>query len=118
VIDGVVREEGHCWTAHVMGGACDGPSSRAGLVGSVRMDAKEHIGSPIYLASIRMRGDEAKETVKAGHGREGGGGLFSDEAAGGGEDASVLYLGVVWLGEKGQAQWGTGEPGSHRRGGV
>ncbi len=30
VVDGVVREEGHRWTAHVMGGASDGPSSRAG----------------------------------------------------------------------------------------
>jgi hypothetical protein len=72
VVDGVVREEGHRWTAHVMGGASDGPSSRAGQVGSIRMDAEDHIGSPIYLAPIRMGGDEAKETVKAGHGGEGG----------------------------------------------
>ena len=55
-----------------MGGASDGPSSRAGQVGSIRMDAKDHIGSPIDLAPIRMGGDEAKETVKAGHGGEGG----------------------------------------------
>ncbi len=72
MVAGVVREEGHCWTAHVMGGASDGPSSRAGQVGSVRMDAEDHIGSPINLAPIRMGGDEAKETVKAGHGGEGG----------------------------------------------
>ncbi len=43
VIDGVVREEGHRWTAHVMGEASDGTSSRAGEVGSVQMDAKDHI---------------------------------------------------------------------------
>jgi hypothetical protein len=30
VVDGVVREEGHRWTAHIMGGASDGPSSWAG----------------------------------------------------------------------------------------
>ncbi len=30
VVDGAVGEEGHRWTAHVMGGASDGPSSRAG----------------------------------------------------------------------------------------
>jgi hypothetical protein len=30
VVDGVVREEGHRWTAHVMGGASDGPSSWTG----------------------------------------------------------------------------------------
>jgi hypothetical protein len=35
VIDGVVREEGHRWTDHVMGRARDGPSSRAGEVESV-----------------------------------------------------------------------------------
>jgi hypothetical protein len=97
------------------------------------MDAKDHIGSSTDLASIRMRGDEAKETVKAGHGREGGGRLFSGEDAGGSEDASVNapaigsragslpppavpLPGWVWLGEEGQAQWGTGGPGSHRRG--
>ena len=32
VVDGVVREEGHRWTAHVMGGASDGPSSRTGEI--------------------------------------------------------------------------------------
>jgi hypothetical protein len=42
-----------------------------------------------------MRGDEAKETVKTGHGREGGGSLFSGEDAGGGEDASVHAAPVV-----------------------
>ena len=30
VVDGVVREEGHRWTANIMGGASDGPNSRAG----------------------------------------------------------------------------------------
>ncbi len=29
VVDGAVREEGHRWTAHLMGRASDGPSSRA-----------------------------------------------------------------------------------------
>jgi hypothetical protein len=59
------------------------------------MDAKDHVGSPIDLASIRMRGDEAQETVKAGHGREGGGGLFRGEGAGRGEDPSVHAPPVV-----------------------
>jgi hypothetical protein len=72
VVDGVVREEGHCWTTHVMGGACDGACSGTVKAGSFRMDAKDHIGSSIYLASIWMRGDEAEETVEAGNGREGG----------------------------------------------
>jgi hypothetical protein len=31
VVDGAVREEAHRWTAHVMGGASDGLSSRAGI---------------------------------------------------------------------------------------
>jgi hypothetical protein len=53
------------------------------------MDAKDHIGIPIDLASIRMRGDEAKETVKVDHGKEGSGDLFSGERAGGRQDASV-----------------------------
>ncbi len=30
LVDGVVREKGHRWTSHVMGGASDGPSSRVG----------------------------------------------------------------------------------------
>jgi hypothetical protein len=53
------------------------------------MDAKDHIGSPIDLASIRMGGDEPKKTVKAGHGGEGGGGLFRGEGACSGDDARV-----------------------------
>jgi hypothetical protein len=97
------------------------------------MDAKDHIGNPIDLAFIRMRGDEAEETVEAGNGREGGRCLFGGKGAGGGEDASIHAATVVqqvaercdrstagslrlpatpligWgrLGEKGQAQWGT-----------
>jgi hypothetical protein len=59
------------------------------------MDAKDHIGSPIDLASIRMRGDEAKETVKAGHSGEGGGGLFRGESTGRSEDASIRAAPVV-----------------------
>ncbi len=59
------------------------------------MDAKDHIGSPIDLASIWMGGDEAKKTVKAGHGGEGGGGLFRGEGACRGEDARVHAAPVV-----------------------
>ena len=59
------------------------------------MDARDHIGSPIDLASIRMGGDEAKKTVKAGHGGEGGGGLFRGEGACRGEDAEVYTPPVV-----------------------
>ena len=63
VVDGSVREEGHRWTAHVMGRASDGPSSGTGEIGRIRMDAKDHIGSPIDLAPIRMGRDEAEETA-------------------------------------------------------
>ena len=59
------------------------------------MDAKDHIGSPIDLAPIRMGRDEAEETVKAGHGGEGGGDLFAGERTGGGEDARVYAPPVV-----------------------
>ena len=59
------------------------------------MDAKDHIGSPIDLAPIRMGRDEAEETVKAGHGGEGGGDLFAGERTGGGEDARVYTPPVV-----------------------
>ncbi len=56
---------------------------------------KDHIGSPIDLASIWMRGDEAKKTVEAGHGGEGGGDLFSGEGAGGREDTRIHAAPVV-----------------------
>ncbi len=93
------------------------------------MDAKDHIGSPIDLASILMRGDEAKKTIEAGHGGEGGRDLFSGKGAGGREDTRIhaapvvqqvadCYLQLLRLGEKGQAQWGTGGPGIQRRGGC
>ncbi len=59
------------------------------------MDAKDHIGSPIDLASIRMRGDEVKKTVEAGHGGEGGGDLFSGEGAGGRKDTRIHAAPVV-----------------------
>ena len=59
VVDGPVREEGHRWTAHVVGRASDGPSSGTGKIRRIRMDAKDHIGSPIYLAPIRMGLDKA-----------------------------------------------------------
>ena len=72
-----------------MGGASDGPSSGTGEIGSIRMDAKDHIGSPIYLAPIRMGRDEAEETVEGGHGGEGGGGLLGGKSTGRSEDASV-----------------------------
>jgi hypothetical protein len=59
------------------------------------MDAKDHIGSPIDLAPIRMGRDEAEETVKAGHGGEGGGGLLGGKSTGRSEDASVNTATVV-----------------------
>ena len=95
VVDGVVGEEGRRVVAHVMGRASDGPSSGTGEVGRVRMDAKNHLGSPIDFAPIRMGRDEAEETVKAGHGGEGGGDLFAGERTGGGEDARVYTPPVV-----------------------
>ena len=78
-----------------MGRASDGPSSWTGEIGCIRMDAKDHIGSPIDLAPIRMGRDEAEETVKAGHGEEGGGDLCGGEGAGGREDTSVNTTTVV-----------------------
>ena len=42
-----------------------------------------------------MGRDEAEETVKAGHGGEGGGDLFAGERTGGGEDARVYTPPVV-----------------------
>ena len=59
------------------------------------MDAKDHIGSPIYLAPIRMGRDEAEETVETGHGGEGGGGLLCGKSTGRSEDASVNTATVV-----------------------
>jgi hypothetical protein len=96
-----------------MGGASDESSSGTEKVGCVRMGEKDRIGSPIDLASIWMRENEAEETVKAS--------LFSGESAGGGKDASVHAALVVeqiayllWLGKKGQVQWGTGGGGESR----
>ena len=76
VVDGVVGEECRRVVAHVMGRASDGPSSGTGDIGRIRMDAQNHLGGPIDFAPIRMGRDEAEETVEAGHGGEGGGGLF------------------------------------------
>jgi hypothetical protein len=59
-----------------MGRASDGPSSWTGEIGNVRMDAQDHVGCPMGLASIRMRRDKGQETFKADHGGKGGGGLF------------------------------------------
>ncbi len=92
------------------------------------MDAKDHIGSPIDLASIRMRGDKAKKTVEASHGGEGGGDLFSGEGADGREDTHIhtapvvqqvayCYLQLLGLGGEGwrrkfRPSRGLGGPGS------
>ena len=77
-----------------MGGASDEPSSGTGEIGRIRMDAQNHIGSPIDFAPIRMGRDKAEETVEAGHGGEGGG-LFRGESTGRSEDASVNTAAVV-----------------------
>jgi hypothetical protein len=59
------------------------------------MDGQNHFGGPKDFASIRMGRHKAKETVKAGHGGEGGRGLFRGESTGGGEDAGVYTPPVV-----------------------
>jgi hypothetical protein len=59
------------------------------------MDAQDHVGCPIDLATIRMGRDEAKEAIKARDGGEGGGCLFRGEGAGRSEDASVHAPPVV-----------------------
>jgi hypothetical protein len=59
------------------------------------MDAQNHIGSLIYFAPIRMGRNESEETVKTGHGREGGGGLLGGKSTGRSEDASVNTATVV-----------------------
>jgi hypothetical protein len=129
VVDRVVRKEGHRWTAHVVGGPSDGPSSGTGEVGSERMEAQDHIGCPIDLASIRMRRDKGQETVKAGHGGEGGRDLFHGESIGRSEDASVnaapvieqvqfLELGGYGWGRKVRPSGGLEGPETIRGGGV
>ena len=98
------------------------------------MDAKDHIGSPIDLAPIRMGRDEAEETVEAGHGGEGGGDLFGGEGAGGREDTRIhaarvvqqvaySYLQILGLGGGGwgrkvRPSGGLGGPGSKGGGGC
>ena len=85
------------------------------------MDAQDHIGSPIDLAPIRMGRDKAEETVEAGHGGEGGGGLLGGKSTGRSEDASVNTATVVqqvaycylqlWGEESGPVgDWGAREP--------
>ena len=128
MVDGVVGEEGRRVVAHVMGRASDGPSSGTGEIRRIRMDAQNHLGGPIDFAPIRMGRDEAEETVKAGHGGEGGGDLFGGERAGGGEDARVytppvveevahrdlqfLYLGRGGWGREVRPSGGLGGPGT------
>jgi hypothetical protein len=98
------------------------------------MDAQDHIGCPIDLASIRMRRDKGQETVKAGHSGEGGRDLFRGQSTGRGEDASVnaapvveqvaygylqfLELGGCGWGRKVRPSGGLGGPGSKGGGGV
>ncbi len=81
-----------------MGRASDGPSSGTGEIRRVRMDAQNHLGGSIDFAPIRMGEDKAEETVKAGHGGEGGGCLFRCEGTGGGEDARVYIscISEIW----------------------
>ncbi len=66
----------------------DGSSAR-------RVIAWTQFGGPIDLAPIWMRGDKSEETIKAGHGREGGRGLFHGESTDGGEDAGISALLIV-----------------------
>ncbi len=81
-----------------------------------------------------MGRDEAEETVKVGHGGEGGGDLFAGECTGGGEDARVytppvveevayrdlqfLYLGRGGWGREVRPSGGLGGPGTIGGGGV
>ncbi len=63
--------------------------SRTREVRSIRMDAQDHIGSPIDLASIRMLGNKPKQTSEARLSGESGGRLFGSENTRGLEDAGI-----------------------------
>jgi hypothetical protein len=67
--------------AKVVEGTGDRASIGAGEIGSIRMDAQDHVGCPIDLATIRMGKDKAKEAIEAGDGGKGGGCLFRGEGA-------------------------------------
>jgi hypothetical protein len=45
------------------------------------MDAQDHVGCPIGLATIRMGRDKSKQAVETRDGGEGGGRLFRGEVA-------------------------------------
>ncbi len=81
--------------AKVVEGTGNRASIGAGEIGGIRMDAQDHVGCPIDLATIRMGRDKAKEAVEARDGGEGGGRLLRGEVAGRSEDASVHAPPVV-----------------------
>ena len=81
--------------AEVVKGAGDRAGIGAREIGGVRMDSQDHVGSPIDLATIRMRREKAEKAVKAREGCKGGGGLFGGEGAGRREDTSVDAAPVV-----------------------
>ena len=75
--------------AKPMKGAGDRAGSRTREVRSIRMDAQDHVGSPIDLATIRMLGNKPKQASEARQSRESGGRLLGSESTRGLEDAGV-----------------------------
>jgi hypothetical protein len=57
----------------IVKGAGDRASIGAREIRGIQMDAQNHIGSPIDLATIRVGRDETKTTVETRDGCEGGG---------------------------------------------
>jgi hypothetical protein len=53
--------------AKIVKGAGDRAGIGAREIRGIRMDAQDHVRSPIDLATIRMGRDEAEETVKTRH---------------------------------------------------
>jgi hypothetical protein len=94
---GVVGKDGveGVGRAKVVEGAGDRASIGAGEIGGIRMDAQDHVGCPIDLATIRMVRDKAKEAVEVRDGGEGGSRLFRGEGAGRSENSSVHAPPVV-----------------------
>ena len=75
--------------AKPMKGAGDRAGSRTREVRRIRMDAQDHIGSPIDLATIRMLGNKPKQASESRHSGVSGGRLFGRESTRGWKDAGV-----------------------------
>ncbi len=81
-------DKGVC-RAKPMKRAGDRAGSRTREVRSIRMDAQDHIGSPIDLATIRMLGNKPKQTSEARHSGESGSRLFGSESTRGLKDSGI-----------------------------